>query len=298
MDIFLGLIPISILAVIVVYLYLIRMKMTNMKIPVLLMPTLNIVLLILGTTYVFVGVKYLLTTFWCTEGFADADPVGQRIKALQTMRDTLTKDLEALDDAADAACDVTKQIEDSYVSNNSAPTDESEYQMPPDIQKERQQKRNIRTKKRFEDEKKRYSVLKNTDPIYECFEDAAKEKEKEDELRSELEDVQRILDTAEAKAVAAKGLRLQSLLGFNAGYLKKGVSTVTEGFATGSALLAAADDLIAKGNAVHAEIVNITSAVKTQQAVAKGVFQKTQNLQNGKVSDQDAAAAASKVVPS
>ena len=300
MDIFLGLIPISVIAVIVVYLYLIRMKMTNMKIPVLLMPTLNIVLLILGTTYLFLGIKYLLSTFWCTEGFEDKDPVGQRIKALQTMRDTLTKDLEALDDAADAACDVTKQIEDSYVSNNSAPTDESEYQLPQDVQADRQQKRNARTKKRFEEEKKRYSVLKNTEPIYECFEDkdADDTAAKEEELRSEIEDVQRILDTAEAKAVAAKGLRLQSLLGFNAGYLKKGVSTVTEGFATGSALLAAADDLIAKGNAVHAEIVNITSAVKTQQAVAKGVFQKTQNLQNGKVSDQDAAAAASKVAPS
>jgi len=296
MDIFLGLIPISIVAVFVVYLYLIRMKMTNIKIPVLLMPTLNIILLILGTAYVFVGVKYLLTTFWCTEGFVDKDPYGQRIKALQKMRDTLTKDLEALDDAADAACDVTKQIEDSYVSNNSAPTDESEYQMPPDIQKERQQKRNIRTKKRFEDEKKRYSVLKNTDPIYECFEDA--DKAKEDELRSELEDVQRILDTAEAKAVAAKGLRLQSLLGFNAGYLKKGASTATEGFATGSALLAAADDIIAKGNAVHAEIVNITKAVKNQQAIAKGVLQKSDNLQNGKVSQQDSAAATSKFVPS
>ena len=269
--------------------------MTNMKIPVLLMPTFNIVLLLLGTTYVFIGIKYLLT-FWCSEGFADADPIGQRIKALQTMRNTLTKDLESLDDAADAACDVTKQIEDSYVSNNSAPTDESEYQLPPNIQKERQEKRNVRTKKRFEEEKKRYSVLKNTDPIYECFEDAVKAKE--DELRSELEDVQRILDTAEAKAVAAKGLRLQSLLGFNAGYLKKGVSTVTEGFATGSALLAAADDLVAKGNAVHADIVKITTAVKNQQAIAKGVFQKTQNLQNGKVSEQDSAAATSKFVPS
>jgi hypothetical protein len=296
MDIFLGLIPISVLAAFVVYLYLVRMKMITIAIPPLLMPTINIVLLILGTTYLFIAIKYLLTTYWCTEGFEDKDPVGQRIKALQTMRDTLTKDLEALDDAADAACDVTKQIEDSYVSNNSAPTDETEYQLPQDVQTERQQKRNARTKKRFEDEKKRYSALKNVDPIYECFEDAAAATE--DDLRAEIQDVQRILDTAEAKAVAAKGLRLQSLLGFNAGYLKKGAATVTEGFATGSALLAAADDIIAKGNAVHADILTITAAVKTQQAVAKGVFQKTQNLQNGKVSDQDAAAAASKFAPS
>jgi len=269
------------------------MKTSGIKTPPLLIPTVNIVLLILGTTYLFIGIKYLLT-FWCTEGFVDKDPVSQRIRSLQTMRDTLTKDLESLDDAADAACDVTKQIEDSYISNNAAPTDENEYQMPKDVQADRQQKRNTRVKKRFEEEKKRYSVLKNADPIYECFEDAAKE----DELRAELEDVQRILDTAEAKAVAAKGRRLDSLLGFNAVYLKKGVSTVTEGFATGDALLAAADDLIAKGNAVHAEIVKITNAVKTQQAIAKGVFQKTQNLQNGKVSEQDAAAATSKFVPS
>jgi hypothetical protein len=300
MDIFLGLIPISVIALFIVYLYLIRMQMMNIKLPVLLMPTVNIVLLILGTTYLFLGIKYLLSTYWCTEGFSEEDPIGQRIQSLQSLREMITKDLDALDDAADAACDVTKQIEDSYVSNNSAPNDETEYQLPQDVQADRQQKRNTRTKKRFEDEKKRYSVLNNKDPIYECFEGKAEEEAvaTEDDLRAEIEDLQRILDTAEAKAAAAKGRQLQSLLGFNAVYLKKGASTVTEGFATGSALLAVADDLITKGKAVHAEIVNITAAVKTQQAVAKGVFQKTQNIQNGQVSDQDAAAAAAKVAPS
>lgn len=265
-----------------------------------------VILFLLVVSGLLIAIQWLLSKFWCSshpstsyEAFeVNTNEIEKRTNALHTLRDRITADLEALDDAADASCDITKQIEDSYVSNNSAPTDPDEYQLPQDIQDSRQQKRNDRTKRRFEDEKKRYSVLKNVAPILECFEDAS---DAEDELRAQIADIQRILETAEAKAAAAKGLSIESLLGFNAGYLKKGASTVTEGFAdklTGAALLAAADDLIAKGNSLHDDIVKITAEVKTQQAVAKGVFQKTKDLQNGKVSESDAAAAAAKVTSS
>jgi hypothetical protein len=116
-----------------------------------------------------------------------------------------------------------------------------------------------------------------------------------------MDDITRIMDTAEMKAAAAKGSALQSLLGFNAGYLKKGVSTITEGFAdalTGKALLDAADELIAKGKNLHTAVVNITAAVKQQQVAAKGVFQKSKDLQDGKVNPGDSAIASSKFTAS
>jgi hypothetical protein len=267
-----------------------------------------IVFFLLIVSGLLVTIQSLISTYWCKsftsyEGFEEKpkEAITRRIKDLQSLRELIMQDIEALDDAADASCDITKQVEDSYVSNNSAPSDPDEYQMPPDIQKERQAKRNKRSSARFNEEKKRYSALKNIAPVYECYEDAGIG-EAEEELRSEITEIKRILETAEAKALAAKGASLQSLLEFNAVYLKKAASTVTEGFAiatakaplTGAALLAAADEIITNGNAVHMDVVNITAAVKTQQDVARGVFQKTKNIQNGQVTEADAAKAAKK----
>lgn len=274
-----------------------------------------IVFFLLIVSGLLVTIQSLISKYWCSsftsyEGFEEnpKEAILQRTKDLQSLRELIMQDIEALDDAADASCDITKQVEDSYVSNNSAPSDPDEYQMPPDIQKERQAKRNKRSVNRFKEEKKRFSALKNMAPVYECFEDAVAEKvasddtikEAEEELRAEISEIKRILETAEAKAIAAKGASLQSLLEFNAVYLKKAATTVTEGFAiataplTGAALLAAADELITNGNAVHMDVVNITAAVKTQQDVARGVFQKTKDVQNGQINPADAAKAANK----
>jgi hypothetical protein len=286
----------------------------------------GIVFFLLIVSGLLVTIQSLISNYWCREGFEEKpkeateekpkeateekpkeviktnkEDILKRTRDLQSLRELIMQDIESLDDAADASCDITKQVEDSYVSNNSAPTNEDEYQMPPDIQKERQAKRNKRSSARFNEEKKRFSALKNLAPVYECYEDAGIG-EAEEELRAEITEIKRILETAEAKALAAKGSSLQSLLEFNAVYLKKAASTVTEGFAviipkaplTGAALLAAADEIITNGNAVHMDVVNITAAVKTQQDVAKGVFQKTKNIQNGQVTEADAAKAAKK----
>ena len=277
----------------------------------------TIVLFLLLVAGLLVAVHYLVTTFWCSkkpsnsfEAFEDEakdpkakDPVKEitdRTAELTSLQDQIDTDLQALDDAADSTCEITKQIEDSYVSNAAAPTDEAEYQMPPDVQKDRQTKRNQRSKTRFQTEKKRYSAVKGTTPVYECFADAEAQDTivaAESDLRSTMDDITRVMDTAEMKAAAAKGSALQSLLGFNAGYLKKGVSTITEGFAdalTGKALLDAADALITKGKDLHTAVVNITAAVKQQQVAAKGVFQKSKDLQDGKVNPDDSAVASSK----
>lgn len=260
----------------------------------------SIVFFLLIVVGIILAVQTIIQKYWCYtrsvgtyEQFAEEekpDPFQQRIDTLVSLKETLTADLDTLDDNRDASCNITKQVEDSYVSNNAAPTDESEYSMPKDVQETRQRQRNDRAKKRFEAEKKRYSELQKVAPVHECFATSSSE----DELRSAIEDVERLIESVKMNS-------LQSLLGFNAVYLKKGAATVTESFAnafSGLALLAKADEVIKKGNALHAEIGKITAAVKTQQAVAKGVFQKTSDLQKGQVNASDVAAASSKAIPS
>jgi len=207
-------------------------------------------------------------------------------------------DLEQLDDSADATCDITKDIEDNYVSNNSAPTDENEYQLPKDQQDARIKKRKQRAAERFKNEKKRFSAVKGIAPIYECFENAEKKGATEDDLRAVIVEVERLMDTAELKAAATKGQALESLMAFNAGYLKQGADAITEPFEnqrTGQDLLDYADSLIAKGARLHNAVLIIVREVKKQQSVASAIFHKSQSIQNGQISEADTKAAASKV---
>lgn len=261
-------------------------------------------------------VQYILHTVWCGvrpanayERFEDKkkeeDPIQSRIDKLRQLQGIIQGDLETLDDSADATCDITKQIEDNYVANNSAPSDENEYQMPREQQEARAKKRKQRATSRFATEKKRFSAVKNMAPLYECFEDAApstkdaeKQKATEDDLRAEIAEVERLMDTAELKTAATKGQALESLMAFNAGYLKKGAETITESFTnsrSGQELLDYADLLIAKGAKLHNAVRIIVGEVKKQQVAAAAIFQKTNNLQNGQLSEEDSARAAAKL---
>ena len=288
-------------------------------------------------------VQYILHTVWCDtrpanayEHFEDkakntieakepkepVDPIQSRIDKLKQLQDMMQGDLEHLDDSADATCDITKQIEDNYVANNSAPSDENEYQLPRDQQEARVKKRKQRAVGRFQTEKKRFSAIKKMQPLYECFEDAVaatkdavaatkdavaatkdaagtkKQTATEDELREEIAEVERLMDTAELKAAATKGQALESLMAFNAGYLKKGADTITESFEnprSGQGLLDYADSLINKGIKLHNAVLIIVGEVKKQQMAAAAIFQKTNSLQNGQISEADSARAAAKV---
>ena len=257
-------------------------------------------------------VQYILHTVWCNgrptnayEHFEDKkpenpiNPIQLRINKLQKLQDMIQSDLEILDDSADATCDITKQIEDNYVANNSAPSDENEYQMPKEQQETRARKRKDRAMSRFTTEKKRFSAVKNMVPLYECFEDAStKDDATEDDLRDEIAEVERLMDTAELKAAATKGQALESLMAFNAGYLKKGADTITESFEnprSGQDLLDYADSLINKGMKLHNAVLIIVGEVKKQQSAAAAIFQKTNSLQNGQISEEDSARAAARL---
>jgi hypothetical protein len=274
----------------------------------LLSDLINVTLICVVVSIIILTIKWVLKTFWCVEHFDGgpaSDPIMKRVLALQTIRDTIISDLDELDDAADSACEINKQIEATYVANNAAPEDPvAESQLPNDVQTKNKARRTARAQQRFKEEKKRFSSLHNAAPVYECFADVGAT---EEDLRVLIGSIQQLMNSAEAKAAACKVTGVESLVGFNAKY----VGPTTEGFDTGSAgcavpvaaptitltgaeLLAAADDLITKGNTVHMAIQLLVATVKAQQKSATQMNQKSQNLQNGQVSaaDVDAAQAA------
>ena len=254
---------------------------------------------------------------------ATGNTIQKKTQELQKLQTMIERDLEALDDTADAACEITKNIEDNYISSNAAPTDEIDASLPQKTREVRQQKRSQRAKARFEKDKTTFAALKNVPPLYECFaiqdeekvriaeereQDAqkineanetleaetSKIKDYENDLRSEIVEVERIIDTAQMRAAAAKGQALESLMMFNDKYLKQS-SALTEGFAnmlTGKALLDRADELIQKGNNLHQEVLDISAAVRKQQSQSAAIFKKGNAVMNGDVTAVDAAKAA------
>jgi len=271
----------------------------------LLNDLINVTIICVVVSIIILTIKWVLKTFWCVEHFEGGptgDPITKRVLALQTIRDTIISDLDDLDDAADVACSINKQIEATYVANNAAPEDPvAESQLPNDVQGKNKAKRTARAQQRFKEEKKRYSSIHNAAPVYECFADSAAT---ENDLRALIGSIQQLMNSAEAKAAACKVTGVESLIGFNAKY----VGPTTEGFDTGSTgcavpvtspaitlkgleLLAAADDLITKGNTVHMAIQLLVATVKAQQKSANQINQKSQSLQNGQVSAADVEAA-------
>jgi len=89
----------------------------------------------------------------------------EKIKALLETAD------EDLDDNGDIICDIDKKVQEFWIGNNSGPSGESEFSLPPEIQKANLARRQERAKKRWTATRKNYATVYNKDPIYECFAD-------------------------------------------------------------------------------------------------------------------------------
>lgn len=222
-----------------------------------------------------------------------------RLTQVRMIKDRLQSDLDELNNVADGTCAIMSQVRDAYIANNSAPTDESEYNLSNEIQSKRMEERKRRAVLRFESEKKQFVALNNTKPVYECFTASASDvTEVEQELLYEVNELITIMDSAEIRLAAEKGERIDSLLGFNAKYLKKAVSATTvEGFLAelrGTSLIAKADELIGLALTVHERIVTLRKNLTMQEAAAKSLNSQLANAEQGNVSDYTMNAAMSK----
>ena len=223
-----------------------------------------------------------------------------RIDRIRSIKGQLEADLENLSTSADDVCSILKQVEDAYVQNSAAPSTEDEYSLPKDVQERRMADRRRRAVIGFKERQKQYVALNGGSPLYECFEGGASDAEVAavlDDLNVEVKDLTVVMDTAEVKMATVKGGQIRSLLGFNAGYLKKAMGGITapaqgkEGFADGSKLFAKADELIGKALALHTMVVSLRRDVELQQRAAGGIDRKAADLSQGNVTEGDKAAA-------
>jgi hypothetical protein len=223
-----------------------------------------------------------------------------RIDRIRAIKDQLEADLESLSTSADDVCAILKQVEDAYVQNSAAPSSEDEYSLPKDVQERRMADRRRRAVIGFKDRQKQYVALNGGTPLYECFEGGepsdAEVAAVLDDLNVEVKELTVVMDTAELKMATVKGDQIRSLLGFNAGYLKKAMGGITapagkEGFADGSKLFAKADELIGKALALHTMVVSLRRDVELQQRAAGGIDKKAGDLSQGTITEGDKAAA-------
>ena len=213
----------------------------------------------------------------------------KRIPKVKSIKEQLEKDMELLSDMADDTCNIMAQIQDTYVGNSVAPSDEDEYNLPKAQQEKLQETRKRRGILRFEEEKKQYMALNQRKTILECFSaDGDDLAEAEQTLSDEVSDLLAVIDSAEVRIAAEKGEKIDSLLGFNAKYLKKALDTATvEGFfmeLKGTALIAKADELIGKAITVHDKIMMLKGKVVQQKRAAKSLNAQAANLDDGNFS--------------
>jgi len=213
--------------------------------------------------------------------------IGQRLTAIRAVKDTLQTDLSSLEEQAAEACQVFRQVRDSYVANRAVPSSETEYLLPKDQQTARANQRKAEALKMFQKEIAVFSALKNVAPVMECF---ANESTPDAALSFAVDDLQRFLDTAEYKTAQSRVRSLRSTLMFNAPYLQQAVDILTKSVPEGFKdvlpipklinesnqlgrrdLLRRADAVLQRANEFRAEVQDIRSVVADQVAVSKQV---------------------------
>jgi hypothetical protein len=148
--------------------------------------------------------------------------------------------------------------------------------------------------------------------VYECFENSESADsipELEEELRTELEDLEAKIQNVETGTVGKKGESLNALLKFNNKYIKKSLQDVAnekakliEGYAgllppsensqlssdvSGIKLLKRADLAIMKANRIYGYITDQHTAVKKQQELVKEMNQTASRVESGNITSTD-----------
>lgn len=217
------------------------------------------------------------------ERFTDAVDYESRINAIRVLRADLEGAIDVLAESSDTLCNIHDQVQDTYIGNNSAPTDESELSMPKEQQDRLTEKRKIRAKKRFEEEKKLYAASKNMPPVYECFADGGDA----ETLSLEIEELEALLEQPEIKKYIKEAEGMETLLAFNSKFLNKAMDSIVEGYFDATEdLLQRADRLIDTGNKVKARILDFRTKVETQKLASKSINKEVESVKSGDVSQE------------
>jgi hypothetical protein len=233
-----------------------------------------------------------------------------RLTKLKERNQVLDDSIDTFNDNVQDTCEVYAQVEEIYVGNNSGPTNEDEYNLPKEELDRRLARRKKSAQKRFQEARTIYGTSINT-PVYECFENPESIPDLEDEVRTELEDLETKIQSVQVGTVGQKGDSLNALLKFNNKYIKKSLqemgnekARLLEGFAdllppsenqplqtiSGAALLKRADVAINKANAIYAGITTQQQTVSQQQELVKEITNTTSRVESGNITAGDVRA--------
>ena len=225
-----------------------------------------------------------------------------RTEKLQAVKEGLERDLESLSTSADDVCAILKQVEDTYITNSSAPSSADEMNLSADIQERRKADRRKRAATSFKDRMKQYIDLNGGKPLYECFENSSESSLvlATQELQNAVRETAAVLNTGEVKMASLKEEKIRSLMGFNATFLKKTIDALTgankETFAnedlTGRALIQQADEILKQASTLHTRVIALAKDVEIQRKASAGLDAKAANLGEGNFSSADVHAAA------
>lgn len=276
--------------------------------------------MLIATCLLISGIVMLLQTITCTrwvpnvfEHFAvTAGDIKSRTATITKLIDEVEKGIDSINDDRDTACEIQNQAEDGTIGSRSAATDESEYSLPPDEQKKLSEKRKVRAKERFKEEKTLYASLHGGTPVLECFatdstasaatpakppaensaaseSSAADIAEAEDDLNEKVNELQIMMNSSGVTKAKTMIQTVNQTLGFNAKYVQQALSLMAdadkkkEGFATklkGQDLLTAADKVIADANAFVSLIPKLRAATQQQKSALSAMNKKTQDAKN------------------
>jgi len=173
------------------------------------------------------------------DGGGDGDYTEKLKKRLQILDKKIESDnaliesfTEELNNFNPEVCYITKQIDDSLQSNYASNVPESEYKLAPEIQKERNEARKIKSKKYIANLKDDFVKSKNGESMLECFEN--------DGLNSHIDETTNNLKNLNdkfinvQKTVSDKQLGVYYItLAYNDKYIKQSVkvaNVLNEGF--------------------------------------------------------------------
>jgi hypothetical protein len=271
----------------------------------------QLVAYIIGFAFVsllIAGIILLIRSATCTtsnaenvyEHFDETDDylanLQKHTKLVRQAMATLQNDMDILDEDTDDTCDIMKSVEDTFISNKSAPSDESEFELSREEQQKRIDRRKVNAKKSFQEKKNVFAASTGKLPLLECFASVDAVAQAQEELADAVNELTTLLDSAEMKLAITKGQKTWLSLLFTAPYLKKAVdmstSKPTENFASmkDRDLLSQAITLIGKANTIHASFKPLRDQIVAQKAVVRSLNTKAGDLQQGNISQSDVSA--------
>ena len=246
--------------------------------------TFPIVVLLLGILSFFLGtITCLIKPGTTYERFDTqktiADQQTELTEEAKKWTAQLEKDDALLDKVSDTTCVVFKQISQSTIQSDSAPTLDT----PTPVDNEALKRRAV---KKFNDAQKTYMVTHNNQPLLECFAGEADSNADSDLLAAYTALNAQLNDTN----MKLKARSINATLGFTRSYvtdLMNGFTPQNEGFTLqGAELIAKTKALITDAQEVHNLIQALPDVAKHQKQALDAV-----NAQKAKVSKPDAAAA-------